>query len=267
MRIYSGPAMPAEVFDEERRAWIAARAGIWMFQKRRAELLGKRIRARSRAKVGARPDPHDDQVTPPLIFRTSSTTTGALETGVVAVLAAAAPIGWPAGRMLYSLIIGLIPERLQAYPIAALLWAAIISGAPLPLLYDPNPSLTSTLFIPWLLAQIPATFAAAAAYGVLEGWLAIDGSSDWWPLTPAQRDVDDTLILGPAPVSMPTLLDPAPSKGNRSSDALPVPRRRPAPVNWTRLVIPASLTGAGTCWYLVAVAGALMTVPGELLSG
>lgn len=41
--------------------------------------------------------------------------------------------------MLYSLIIGLIPERLQAYPIAALLWAAIISGAPLPLLYDPNP--------------------------------------------------------------------------------------------------------------------------------
>ena len=57
--------MPAEVFDEERRAWIAARAGIWMFQKRRAELLGKRIRARSRAKVGARPDPHDDQVTRP----------------------------------------------------------------------------------------------------------------------------------------------------------------------------------------------------------
>lgn len=97
--------------------------------------------------------------------------------------------------------------------------------------------------------------------------MAIDGSSDWWPLTPAQRDVDDTLILGPAPVSMPTLLDPAPSKGNRSSDALLVPRRRPAPVNWTRLVIPASLTGAGTCWYLTAVAGALMTVPGELLSG
>ena len=94
--------MPAEVFDEERRAWIAARAGIWMFQKRRAELLGKRIRARSRAKVGTRPDPHDDQVSAPLVFRTSSTPTGALETGIVAAVAAAAPIGWPLGRMLYA---------------------------------------------------------------------------------------------------------------------------------------------------------------------
>lgn len=258
--------MPAEVFDEERRAWIAARAGIWMFQKRRSEMLGKRIRARSRAKVGARPDPHDDQVTPPLIFRTSSTTTGALETGVVAAIATAAPIGWPLGRILYTMIIGLIPERLQAYPIAALTWAAILSGAPLPLLYDPSPSLASTLLIPWLLAQIPATFASAAAYGVLEGWLAIDGSSDWWPLTPAQRDVDDTLILGPAPVSMPTLLDPDPSAGNRSTDALRVPRRRPAPINWVRLAIPTIMASAGSMWYLASVAGALASYPASLLS-
>ncbi|MGE0216176.1 MAG: hypothetical protein AB7S95_10540, partial [Mycolicibacterium sp.] len=149
--------------------------------------------------------------------------------------------------------------------IAALLWAAIISGAPLPLLYDPNPSLASTLLIPWLLAQIPATCAAAATYGVLEGWLAIDGSSDWWPLTPAQRDVDDTLILGPAPVSMPTLLDPAPTTGNRSSDALPVPRRRPAPVNWTRLALPATVAGAGTIWYLAAVLAAAIAIPSALL--
>jgi hypothetical protein len=258
--------MPAEVFEEERRAWIAARAGIWMFQKRRAELLGKRIRARSRAQVGARPDPHDDQVTPPLVFRTSSTTTGALETGVVAAIAVAAPIGWPLGRMLYAVIVGLIPERLQSYPIAALTWAAVISGAPLPLLYDPNPSLASTLIVPWLLAQVPATFAAAAAYGVLEGWLAIDGSSDWWPMTPAQRDIDDTLILGPAPVSMPTLLDPPPPASSRSADAPRVPRRRPAPVNWARLAIPAAISAIGTVWYLAAVAGALMSFPAELLA-
>lgn len=258
--------MPAEVFDEERRAWIAARAGIWMFQKRRAELLGKRIRARSRAKVGARPDPHDDQVTAPLVFRTSSTTTGALETGVVAAIAAAAPIGWPVGRMLYMVIVGLIPERLQSYPIAALTWAAVLSGAPLPLLYDPSPSLVSTLIVPWLLAQVPATFAAAAAYGVLEGWLAIDGSSDWWPMTPAQRDIDDTLILGPAPVSMPTLLDPAPPGSSRSADAPRVPRRRPAPVNWTRLSLPAAISAIGTFWYLAAVAGALMSSSAQLLA-
>ena len=258
--------MPAEVFDEERRAWIAAQAGIWMFQKRRAELLGKRIRARSRAKVGARPDPHDDQVTPPLVFRTSSTTTGALETGVVAAIAAAAPIGWPLGRVIYTAIVGLVPERLQSYPIAALAWTAVLSGAPLPLLYDPSPSLAGTLIVPWLLAQVPATFAAAAAYGVLEGWLAIDGSSDWWPMSPAQRDIDDTLILGPAPVSMPTLLDPAPPASSRSADAPRVPRRRPAPVNWTRLAIPAAISAIGALWYLVAVAGALMSFPAHLLA-
>jgi hypothetical protein len=256
--------MPAEVFDEERRAWIAARAGIWMFQKRRAELLGKRIRARSRAKVGTRPDPHDDQVSAPLVFRTSSTPTGALETGMVAAVAATAPIGWPLGRMLYAAIVRLIPEHLQSYPIAALAWAAVLSGAPLPLLYDPSPSLTSTLFIPWLLAQVPATFAASAAYGVLEGWLAIDGSSDWWPLTPAQRDVDDNLILGPAPLPMPTLLDPAATA--RPDNAPRVPRRRPAPINWIRLAIPAAIATTGTLWYLAAVLGAGMTVPAELLT-
>lgn len=256
--------MPAEVFDEERRAWIAARAGIWMFQKRRAEMLGKRIRARGRAKVGTRPDPHDDQVSAPLVFRTSSTPTGALETGIVAAVAAAAPIGWPLGRMLYAAIVRLIPEHLQSYPIAALAWAAVLSGAPLPLLYDPNPSLTSTLFIPWLLAQVPATFAAAAAYGVLEGWLAIDGSSDWWPLTPAQRDVDDNLILGPAPLPMPTLLDPAATA--RPDDAPRIPRRRPAPISWIRLAIPAAIATTGTLWYLAAVLGAGMAVPTELLA-
>ncbi|BBY46591.1 hypothetical protein MARA_00210 (plasmid) [Mycolicibacterium arabiense] len=258
--------MPAEVFDEERRAWIAAHAGIWMFQKRRAELLGKRIRARSRARVGARPDPHDDQVTAPLVFRTSSTTTGALETGVVAAIAAAAPIGWPVGRVFYAVIVGLIPERLQSYPIAALTWAAVLSGAPLPLLYDPTPSLMSTLLVPWLLAQVPATFAAAAAYGVLEGWLAIDGSSDWWPMTPAQRDIDDTLILGPTPVSMPTLLDPSPPTSNRPADAPRVPRRRPAPVKSVRLAIPAAIAAIGTMWFIAAVGGAIMTYPADLLS-
>jgi hypothetical protein len=258
--------MPAEVFDEERRAWIAAHAGIWMFQKRRAELLGKRIRARSRARVGARPDPHDDQVTAPLVFRTSSTTTGALETGVVAAIAAAAPIAWPLGRVFYAVIVGLIPERLQSYPIAALTWAAVLSGAPLPLLYDPNPSLASTLLVPWLLAQVPATFAAAAAYGVLEGWLAIDGSSDWWPMTPAQRNVDDTLILGPAPASMPTLLDPAPQGDSKSRDAPRVPRRRPAPVNWVRLLVPAGIATAGALWSVMIVASAVMAYPASLLT-
>jgi hypothetical protein len=138
----------------------------------------------------------------------------------------------------------------------------VLSGAPLPLLYDPSPWLTSTLIIPWLLAQVPATFAAAA-YGALEGWLAIDGSSDWWPLTPAQRDVDDNLILGPAP--LPMLLDPA-ATNTGPDDGPRVPRRRPAPINWIRLAIPAAIAATGTLWYLAAVLGAGMAVPAELLA-
>jgi hypothetical protein len=102
--------------------------------------------------------------------------------------------------------------------------------------------------------------------GDLGGWLTIDGSSDWWPLTPAQRDVDDMLILGPDSASMPTLLDPPTPTSNRSADAPRVPRRRPAPVNWTRLVIPAAIAAAGTSWYLAAVAVALMSFPSELFS-
>jgi hypothetical protein len=124
----------ADVFDEQRRAWIAAHAGVWLFQKRRAELLGKKIRARAHMRVGVRPDPHDDQVAPPLALRTPATGTGALESAVVAAAAVAAPLGWPLGRALYTWIATLIPERLRAYPIAALIWTAVVCGAPLPLL-------------------------------------------------------------------------------------------------------------------------------------
>ena len=78
----------------------------------------------------------------------------------------------------------LIPEKLRAYPIPALVWTSVVCGTPLPLLYDPAPRLWSMLVTPWLVAQIPASFLAAGAYGVLDGWLAVDGSTDWWPMTP-----------------------------------------------------------------------------------
>ena len=146
-----------DTFAEQRRAWIAGHAGILLFQKRRAELLGKRIRARDRARIGARPDPHDDDVTPPLVFRQTSTATGGFETALVAVCAITAPIGWPVGRLLYGWITTLIPERLLGYPIPALLGTAVVCGIPLPLLYDPAPSVWSVIVVPWLFAQIPAS--------------------------------------------------------------------------------------------------------------
>ena len=251
-----------DTFGEQRRAWIAAHAGIWLFQKRRAELLGKQLRAQARARVGARPDPHDDDVTPPLMFRRTSTATGAAETGLVVACAVAAPLGWTLGRLLYGWIITLIPEKLRAYPIPALLWGAVVCGAPLPLLYDPAPGLMSMVVAPWMLAQIPATFLAAGFYGVLEGWLVVDGSSDWWPLTPVAASVDDDVFLGTRDVAMPTVLDPSP----REPEPLAVPRRRTPPtIRWVPLLSACALSALGILWYVCAVGSSLMDAPAQLI--
>lgn len=254
--------VPAEVFDEQRRAWIAEHAGVLLFQKRRAELLGKRIRSRDRDRIGVRPDPHDDQVTAPLAFRTASTSTGALESVLVAAAALAAPLGWPMGRALYGWITTLIPDRLRAYPIPALVWTAVVCGLPLPVLFDPEPDLWSAVVTPWLLAQIPAVFLAAGAYGVLEGWLAVDGSTDWWPMTPVEPDVDDDLILGPGEVPMPTVLDPTP----QPVEQVPIARRRmPPKIRRLPMVSGCALVLAGSIWYCWAVASALASQPADLI--
>ncbi|BBX88325.1 hypothetical protein [Mycolicibacterium aubagnense] len=259
--------MPAEVFDDQRRAWIAAHTGVFMFQTRRAELLGKRIRARVRGEVGARPDPHDDKITPPLIYRLDGSGVGAVEIVLVLVCAAIAPIGWALGKVLYHQLTRLIPERLRAYPIPALIWASIPCALPLPF-YDPTSvALTATILIPWLVAQLPAIFLAAAAYGLLEGWLAVDGSSDWWPLTPEAGDVDDTLFLGAdTHAPMVTILDPSPA---------PPPRRRVSPSTTNRFRTPPTIrwwpmivgTGAASLlavWTFFALLSAVLTIPSHL---
>jgi hypothetical protein len=41
--------------------------------------------------------------------------------------------------------------------------------------------------VPWIVAQVPATLLAAGIYGIMEGWLAVDGSRDWWPMRPPQE--------------------------------------------------------------------------------
>ncbi|ASL12404.1 hypothetical protein MYCOZU1_05858 (plasmid) [Mycobacterium intracellulare subsp. chimaera] len=104
-----------------------------------------------------------------------------------------APLGWPAGKALSVSVVQLIPGELRSYPIAAFMWSSAIVGAPLPLLLwlaGPGDSLVSAAAIPWLLAQIPATLLTAGVYGILEGWLAVDGARDWWPMRPPD-DVDE----------------------------------------------------------------------------
>lgn len=252
--------MPADIFDDQRRAWIAAHAGIFVFQKRRAELLAKKIRARTRSHVGARPDPHDDVVALPLPMRSATSASGSFEVALVLTCAAIAPLGWLAGKLAYGLIVTLIPERLRAYPIPALLWGAALAALPLPF-YNPSPSLWGELIIPWLLTQLPATLLTAAVCGVLEGWLAVEGSSDWWPLTPQAVEVDDDLILGPT-LPITTVLDPLPEPGSarRIPPSLHARRRTPPPIHWVPILGGTAVIAAISIWCLICAISVLLAV-------
>jgi hypothetical protein len=186
--------MPAPVdrFDEVRRRWIARHQHTFIFQKRRAEILARRIRDRAAHNSGARVDPADDDVIHPLLARPVKTTYAGVDLVVVLVCAALAPVGWVVGKGLYHAVVRLIPHLLRSYPVAAFMWAAVLVGLPLGLLYQPTETLRGTLLLPWLLAQAPAGLLAAGMYGVLEGWLAVDGARDWWPMRPPpERDEAD----------------------------------------------------------------------------
>ncbi|MBV8965411.1 MAG: hypothetical protein JO191_04455, partial [Mycobacteriaceae bacterium] len=185
-----GTRIGPDRFDDQRRAWIARHAGIFTIQQRRAELLGRQIRDRARAAAGARPNPYDDNVTHPLTSRRPATSEGFAELAIVAVALAVAPLGWAGGVLLYRWMVTFIPDRLRAYPIPAMLWSAVGIGTLTAAPYTGGNSLRTALVAPWLLAQIPAAFMAAGVYGILNGWLAVDGSADWWPLAPPPPPVD-----------------------------------------------------------------------------
>jgi hypothetical protein len=215
---------PADRFDEIRRRWIARHQHSFVFQKRRAELLARQIRDRAQIASGARVDPADDDVIHPLLLRPPTTPYAAVDTAIVATAALLAPIGWLAGRTLYKSVTTLIPGHLRSYPIAALMWAAVLTGAPLALLYHPGPTLTSTVLLPWVLAQVPATALAAGIYGILEGWLAVDGARDWWPMRPPPLAESVDFGLQPDDLTLPGIFatQPAPPVGERT----PIPRER-----------------------------------------
>jgi hypothetical protein len=171
---------PDDKFDELRRRWIARHQHTFLFQKRRAELLARDIRDRVTEHSGARVDPADDDVIHPLLARPATTIYGARDLLVVVAAAVLAPLGWFFGRLAYFGIVQLIPAQLRSYPVAALMWAAVATGLPLPPLYAPGGSLVSALVVPWVLAQVPAVFLAAGIYGIVNGWLAVDGRDEQW---------------------------------------------------------------------------------------
>ena len=183
---------PADRFDEVRRKWIARHQHTFIFQKRRAEILARQIRDRAQVLTGARVDAADDDVIHPLLARPIKTPYAGMDAAIVLLAAVLAPIGWPAGRAVYKGVVQLIPDTLRSYPVAAFMWASVVTGLPLALLYDPDTTLIQTILVPWLLGQLPATALAAGVYGILEGWLTVDGSRDWWPMRPpaATESVD-----------------------------------------------------------------------------
>ena len=197
-------------FDETRRAWIAAHQGVSTIQRRRAELLGRRIRARQRTVATAVPDPHDDTVIPPVWLRTAKSPASQIELLVVTMVALFIPIGWVGGYLLTQVVAALIPTQLRAFPIAALLWSGALLGALTIFVYDPAPTFGEAVFAPWLCLQLAAVPVVSGVYGVAEGWLAVSGSEQWWPLTPPKPHLtaeDASAILGGYDITGPGLLD------------------------------------------------------------
>src|SRR4029079_19098303 len=117
------------------------------------------------------------------------------------------------------------------------------------------------IVVPWLLGQIPAAFLVAGLYGVLEGWLAVDGSPDWGPMSRLSPPVDDARSLGSAAIPMRTVLD-----GRvHPSDRAPLPRRRTPPkIRRVPLATGGVLAAIGIGWYCATVVGALANHPLEL---
>jgi hypothetical protein len=201
-------------FDEVRRAWIAEHQGWSTIQRRRAEQLGRRVRARQRSRASAVPDPHDDTVLPPMWLRAALSPAALAELTLILIAGVLIPLGWMGGWFLNHRVVQLIPATLRSYPVAGLLW----SGAGLVLLttllsqaaYASNDSVDQLLLLPWGCLQLAMVPAVAGVYGVADGWLAVPASRQWWPLTAPRRPLtpqDAAEILSGYDLTGPGLVD------------------------------------------------------------
>lgn len=207
--------------DEARHAWIMAHQGFSTIQRRRAEILGRKIRTRQRFAANAAPDAHDDTVIPPLWLRAARSPASHIEMLVVVLASLIVPVGWLGGLIVKRILTGCIPHTLRAFPVVALLWAGVVVGSAILTLYSPAASMAQIVIAPWLCLQLAAIPVAAGICGIAEGWLAVAGSDLWWPLTPPQRPItarEAGAILGDLNVFTPRSTDTAtvPSLDERS---------------------------------------------------
>ena len=201
---------PVDRFDEIRRAWIAAHHGSSTIQRRRAEALGRKIRARQRAVATAVPDPHDDTVIPPLWLRTVKSPASQLELLAVTVVALAIPLGMgrrsPSQRRCHTSHSPTLARVSHRGVVVVGCHAGTADCARLQPRIDIRPDGAQSMVVS-AGGRVPTV---AGVYGVAEGWLAVSGSCQWWPLTPPQRPLtasDAAAILGGYDTTGPALLD------------------------------------------------------------
>ncbi|MFL0242637.1 hypothetical protein [Mycobacterium sp. SMC-17] len=217
MAIPAHPQVPPDRYDDVRREWIEFHQGWSTIQRRRAEQLGRIVRKRQRIQTSAVPNPHDDTRIDPLWIRANKSNASKVELAIVLTAFAIAPIGWVGGWVLKKVFTQLIPQTLRGYPIAALLWSGVGLGVltlgVYQLVYDPAGSFAQIAVLPWLCLQLAAAPVAAAIWGIAEGWLAVAGSHQWWPLTPVKRELnaeDAAAVLGGYDLTGPAIVDAMP---------------------------------------------------------
>jgi hypothetical protein len=148
-----------------------------------------------------------------LWLRNSKSAASHIEALVVLVAAMVIPLGWLGGWLLKHAISQAIPRTLRGFPVAVLLWGGAVLGLLIIVLYHPELTFGDVVLMPWICLQVAAMPAVAGAYGVAEGWLAVPGSDQWWPLLPNQRAItaDEAAdILGGYDNTGPGLVDAQP---------------------------------------------------------
>ncbi|PQM45309.1 hypothetical protein C1Y40_04534 [Mycobacterium talmoniae] len=172
----------------ERASWIRNHARSRTFQRTRADLLQLAYDDHRRAAAGVAYNPHAQGVTEFMWLRSINSRAGAAEAILVVGCALLFPLAWPLGRLLYRWLARRItpePESLHSIPITALAWigAAVMTLGTV-IINPSGATFGGTVILPWILVQGAGTFLMASVYGILEGWLAIPGSTDLWPYPP-----------------------------------------------------------------------------------
>lgn len=195
---------------DRRAAWILNRYGWALFQRRRGQLIRKLMWEVDRELAGANPSQFAEVVTAPLHERPITSRAVAKEYATVIAGLVFLPLAWIGGRLLYKLLARLVPRKAIAYPITPL--AAIAGGLSAAValgMWLIHLTVLEWAYVPFLIAQIPGVFFIAALYGILEGWLGVQGSTDWWPEAQKPLETLDFEFLEPDVLNAPPMLPQA----------------------------------------------------------